>query len=267
MQQQAEKIGKDLAEQLRNGQAQAAIETLQKMRELLAKAGLPPEQLRKLTRELTDALKPAEQYGDVAKFLKEAAERAGQDRKNDGEKALAAAQKELEKLLGELGDMQGMMAALQNMQKAQMAIGNGMGWGESQSLLGGAGGSGKPRGKGRRGFGDWSDEDPWAMPGEISEAWDNSGLTRGDKDSKGLTERDSSTPNNLAPTKVKGQIQPGGPMPSITLRGVSIKGSSSVAYSEAVAAAQSDAQAALSQDKVPRAYQNAVRSYFDDLKK
>ena len=29
----------------------------------------------------------------------------------------------------------------------------------------------------------------------------------------------------------------------------------------------SEAQSALNQDKVPRAYQNAVRDYFDDLKK
>jgi hypothetical protein len=37
--------------------------------------------------------------------------------------------------------------------------------------------------------------------------------------------------------------------------------------SEAVVAAQSDAQSALSQEQVPRAYQGAVRDYFDDLKK
>ena len=33
------------------------------------------------------------------------------------------------------------------------------------------------------------------------------------------------------------------------------------------AAAQSDADSALSQDKVPRAYQGPVKDYFDDLKK
>jgi len=56
-------------------------------------------------------------------------------------------------------------------------------------------------------------------------------------------------------------------MPSITLKGVSIKGTSKLQYEEAVSAAQTDAQSALNQDKVPRAYQNAVRDYFDDLKK
>ena len=70
----------------------------------------------------------------------------------------------------------------------------------------------------------------------------------------------------LKPTKVKGQFSPGGQMPSITLKGVSIKGQSKVQYEEAAAAAQSDAQSALSQEKVPRAYQGAVKDYFDDLK-
>ena len=53
----------------------------------------------------------------------------------------------------------------------------------------------------------------------------------------------------------------------ITLKGVSIKGTSTVAYEEAATAAQADAQSALSQEKVPRAYQGAVKDYFDDLKK
>ncbi len=59
---------------------------------------------------------------------------------------------------------------------------------------------------------------------------------------------------------------PGGQMPSITLKGVSIKGRSKVQYEEAVAAAQSDAQSALSQERVPRDRQGTVRDYFDDLK-
>ncbi|MEO6183022.1 MAG: hypothetical protein ABIP71_08000, partial [Verrucomicrobiota bacterium] len=69
-----------------------------------------------------------------------------------------------------------------------------------------------------------------------------------------------------APTKIRGQMNPGGSMPSITLKGVSIKGQSKVGYQEAVNAAQSEAQSALNQDQVPRAYQGAVKSYFDDLK-
>ena len=102
----------------------------------------------------------------------------------------------------------------------------------------------------------------------MSGLWDNSGLNRPDRDPRGLTDRgDPQLPDNLAPTKLHGQITPGSPMPSITLKGVSIKGQSSVAYQEAATRAQSDARSALNQDQVPRAYQGTVRDYFDDLKK
>ena len=86
-------------------------------------------------------------------------------------------------------------------------------------------------------------------------------------DSRGLTDRGEGALNAaLTPSKVKGQISPGGQMPSITLKGVSIKGQSKIDYQEAVTAAQSQAQSALSQEQVPRAYQGAVKDYFDDLK-
>jgi hypothetical protein len=102
----------------------------------------------------------------------------------------------------------------------------------------------------------------------MSGLWDNSGVNRPDRDPRGLTDRgDPQLADNLSPTKLRGQLTPGGPMPSITLKGVSIKGTSTVAYQEAAAAAQGDAQSALNQDQVPRAYQGAVRDYFDDLKK
>ena len=87
-------------------------------------------------------------------------------------------------------------------------------------------------------------------------------------DGRGQTDRGEGALNDaLKPTKVKGQFTPGGPMPSITLKGVSIKGQSKVDYEQAATTAQSAAQSALSQEKVPRAYQGAVKDYFDDLKK
>jgi hypothetical protein len=101
----------------------------------------------------------------------------------------------------------------------------------------------------------------------MSGLWDNSDIDRPDRDPRGLTDRGKpQLADNLAPTKLHGQITPGAPMPAITLKGISIKGQSSVAYQEAVSAAQSDARSALNQDEVPRAYQGAVRDYFDDLK-
>ena len=55
-------------------------------------------------------------------------------------------------------------------------------------------------------------------------------------------------------------------MPSITLKGVSVKGQSKIAFQEVLTAAQKEAQSAISQEQVPRAYQGAVKDYFDDLK-
>jgi len=86
-------------------------------------------------------------------------------------------------------------------------------------------------------------------------------------ESRGITDRgEGEIPEGMMPTKVKGQFQPGSQMPSITLKGVSIKGQSRVAIQEALQAAQSEAESALSHDKVPRAYAGSVKDYFDDLK-
>lgn len=264
LQQQAEKIGKDLAEQLKNGQAEAASESLQRMVDQLQKANLTPEQLQKMLSELNKAMDPAKNYGSVSDLLKKGAEQAKQGDKGEAAKSLAAASKELQKMMDEMGDMQGLMSALDNLQKAQMCVGNGTAWSQGNS---GKPGVGRKGAKGGKGVGTWSEEDPWAVPDKIDDFWDNSGIQRPDMEGKGHSDRDLTKTEGLTPTKVRGQIQPGGAMPSITLRGVSIKGQSTVGFTEAATAAQTDAQAALSQEKVPRAYQNAVRDYFDDLKK
>ena len=93
-------------------------------------------------------------------------------------------------------------------------------------------------------------------------------MKRPDLDPRGLSDRGPGELSEaLRPTKVKGKMAPGGPMPSIALKGVSIKGQSNVKFEEAAATAQSEAQNALNHDQVPRVYQNVVKDYFDDLKK
>ncbi len=264
MQQQADKMGKDLAEQLQNGQAEAAVATLRKMIDQLKQGNLTPEQLRKIAQEAGKASKAGEQYGKVGDFLKKAAGQCEGGDKEGGAQSLASAEKELNDLLKQLGDAQSLMAAMDGLQKAQMCVANGQCWGQGKT---GPPRSGNKPSKGGKGVGTWSDNDAWAMPDSIQDLWDNSGINRPDMAGRGNTDRDASTPEGLTPTKIKGQMQPGGPMPSITLRGVSIKGDSKVQFTEAVAAAQSDAQAALNQEQVPKAYRNSVRDYFDDLKK
>ncbi|MGI8967027.1 MAG: hypothetical protein ACR2H1_13200, partial [Limisphaerales bacterium] len=144
----------------------------------------------------------------------------------------------------------------------QMCVGNCQTWGQCKNP------GTKPGGKPGKGVGTWADETGWLYYPETTDKWDNSGLERADREGRGIADRGDAEINDaLVPTKVRGQMTPGGPMPSITLKGVSIKGQSKVGYQEAVTAAQNDAQAAINQDQVPRAYRGAVRDYFDDLKK
>jgi uncharacterized protein with von Willebrand factor type A (vWA) domain len=262
-QQQSEKMGKDLAEQLKNGQPEAAQGTLQKMAQQLQQSSLSEEQMRKMMDEVSKAIDPAGNYGKVADHLKDASKdmKAG-DKKSAGQ-ALAAAAKELGELMQQMGDAQALMASLDSVNQASMCVGSGQGWGKCAQPGYKPSSNGKPG----SGYGDWSDSTA-EWDGQMNDHWDNSGSPRPDKAPRGMTDRGDGAPTDaLTPTKVKGQFSPGGSMPSITLKGVSIKGQSKVSYEEASAAAQSEAQSALSQEKVPRAYQGAVRDYFDDLKK
>lgn len=264
MQIDAQKLGRDLAEQLKQGQAEAAQSTLQKMIDQLKDGKMNSEQMQKIMDEVQKALDPAKQYGEVKDHLAKAMQQMKQGDKPGGAQSLAKASEALGKMMGDVGDAQSLLATLEALQQAQMAIANGMGWGQMAQKSGS--GSGKGQGTSKSGVGTWTDEDSWVYP-EYSEKWDNTGVERADMEGKGISDRgEGNLADNLAPTKLKGQITPGGPMPSITMKGVSIKGTSKVQYQEMTAAAQSEAQSALNQDQVPRAYQNAVRNYFDDLK-
>jgi hypothetical protein len=262
MQQQMEKLGKDLAEQLKNGQPELAQQSLRKMITQLNSANLTPEQLQKLLAEVAKAVAPAGNYGKVADHLEKATQQMKGNDKSGASQSLAAASKELENLMQQMGDAQELASTLDALNQASMCLGTGKCWRP---------GAGPPKaGHGGRpgsGVGTWADEDS-EWNGQSTAGWDNSAVVRPDTEGRGQTERgDGELSDALKPTKVKGQFSQGGQMPSITLKGVSIKGQSKVDYAEAASAAQSDAQSALSQEKVPRAYQTAVKDYFDDLKK
>ena len=261
LQMQMAEIGKTLGEQLENGQVPAAIESLQKMMGQLAIAQLTPEQLEKMIQELQEALGPAEDYGECSKCLSDAKGKAKAGDKAGASLSLAEAAEELKKVLQQLGDLENMMAALQNLERAQLAVGNCQSFGSCQKP--GVGPSSKPGG----GVGTWGDDSYQLTPEDLAQQWDNSGFSRPGMDARGNTDRGTGkVPDDMVSTRIKGKINPKGSMPSFTLRGVSIKGSSRVPFQEAVTAAQSDARNALNQDKVPRAYRDSVRDYFDDLK-
>jgi uncharacterized protein with von Willebrand factor type A (vWA) domain len=262
LQQQAAKLGKDLAEQLKNGQAEAAAQTLQKMVEQLKSGALTPDQLQKLLDEVQAAVSPAGDYGKVAEHLKDAVRQMQQRQQPGAAQSLADAAKELQKLLEQLADAEALNGILEALQRAQLAVATGQCMGSCRKPGSGEGS------RGGSGVGTWADEEGWLKYPEFSDPNNLTDLSRPDVAPKGQSDRgDPRLADDLAPTKLRGQINPGGPMPSITLKGVSIKGTSNVKFEEAAAAAQTDAQNALNQDQVPRAYKNAVREYFDDLKK
>ena len=261
MQQQATQQGKTLAEQLKNGEAEAAHATLKKMENELKAGAISPERMKAMMEELSKAISPAAPYGKVADLLKQGLRQIQHGEKPQAAQSLADAAKELENLMQEMADAQDLKATLAALKRAQMAVGNGAGW----CKAGGPPRAGKG-GKPGKGVGTWADDNAEAP--EQNERWDNSDVVRPDTDARGLTDRGpGDLPDGLTPTKVKGQLSPGGQMPSITLKGVSIKGQSTVAIQEAITAAQSEAQSALSHDQVPKAYQGAVKDYFNDLKK
>jgi hypothetical protein len=265
LQQQMDKLGKDLAEQLKNGQPEVAQQTLQKMADQLKSSKLSQEQKQQIMKDVAAAVPPAGNYGEVADKLKQASQQMQAGQNPDASKSLADAAKELGKLMQQMGDAQQMMAEMENLNKASQCVGSGQKWGMGMCNKPGIGEGNRPGG----GVGTWANENSgWMNDGQWSDHWDNSGSARPDLDPRGHSDRGNGELSDaLSPTKVKGQFSPGGNMPSITLKGVSIKGASKIEYEAAAAAAQSDAQSALNQEKVPRAYQGAVRDYFDDVKK
>jgi hypothetical protein len=262
--QQMEKLGKNLGEQLEKGQADLAQATLEKMIKQLQSGKVSPEDLQKMLDEVSKAIDPASPYGECAKSLSKAAGQMKAGDKPGAAQSLADAAKELEDLMQQFGDCQSLAAAMDALKDASMCVGSGQNWGLCRGSKPRAG----QKGRGGPGVGTWADDDnSWLNDVPMSDEWyDNSLVQRPDQDARGLTERDPTLSDALTPTKVKGQVSPGDRMPSITLPGVSIKGTSKIQFEEAATAAQSDANSALSQDKVPRNYQGPVKDYFDDLK-
>jgi hypothetical protein len=274
LQKDADHDGKDLAEQLKFGQAELAGKTLKRMIDQLQSGKLSQEEMARMLDEVSRAVSPAAPYGDASHDLHEASQQLRSGDKSGSAQSLAAAAKELDKIMAQMADAKAVEGSLDAVNRAETALASHLKWGECPECgdcSGRCTAAGHClhlcKGPGGRGVGTWTDDDAQLYP-KMSGLWDNTGANRPDTDPRGLTDRgDPQLADNLAPTKLRGQISPGGSMPSITLKGVSIKGQSSVSYQEAAAAAQSDAQSALNQDQVPRAYQGAVKDYFDDLKK
>jgi hypothetical protein len=219
------------------------------------------EQADAMMSEVRKAIKPAAPYGKVPDHLREAVKQMEAGQNGAAAQALSDAAKELGNMMEQMADAQDLKSTIEALKRAQLAVGSGNSWGNSKGPPR-AGKGGKPG----RGVGTWADESDWTDQPEQTDRWDNSGVQRPDTDPRGLTDRgQGQTPDGMEATSVKGQFSPGSQMPSITLRGVSIKGKSSVDLKAVVTAAQSEAQSAIANDQVPRGYQSAVKDYFNDL--
>jgi hypothetical protein len=256
---EAGRAGRDLGQQLDRGQIDAAIESLERIGKMMQETRPGESGRMAWAEELEKAVPSADGYGAVAQHLQRALEQSNGRNLAEAGKSLSAARKELEALKADLQDLQALRSGMAALSQARQGLSG------ASSEGGGSGSGGRSRGRGRGGFGDWAEDDPWRLPEEIAESWDNSGQSRADKTGRGRSEREAALPESLTPTRPRGQFQPGKAMP--TVQGLNLRGESRVGYSEAVEAAQSEAQSALSQEAIPKAYRNTVRDYFDDLKR
>ncbi|HTA31094.1 MAG TPA: hypothetical protein VK731_11450, partial [Candidatus Cybelea sp.] len=154
MQQQMEKIGKDLAEQLKNGQPEAAQASLQKMIDQLKSSNLSKDQIDKMMAEVSKAIEPGGKYGKVGECLKAAAGQLKAGQHPGAAQSLAAASKELEDLMKQMSDGDAMLAELKALNQASMCVGNCQSWGSCNK----PGIRNKPGGKPGSGVGTWADE-------------------------------------------------------------------------------------------------------------
>jgi hypothetical protein len=255
--------GQDLAEQLQRGQSLLAEARLQDMIRDLKAPTTDLARRQSILNELKQALQPAGDYGEVAKWLEKAMGELGNGQQLAASDSLEEAAAALESLTQQFEGMDAMMASLGMLGKAQMSLGNQMSWGQSSGPASGFSNGKLPGG----GVGTWGQEGgDWAYRDPGARSTDNSGVTRPELEARGLTDRGEATlSEGLIPTQVRGNMQQGRPMASMAIKGLNLRGKSQVNFTEALEAAQSEAANALNQDRVPRAYQDTVRDYFSEL--
>ena len=157
-------VGKDLAEQLEKGQAEAAAETLQKMINQLkvgrAHAGTAAGQLMD---EVDKAVSPARstaRCGDLPQERRSA--RCSRATSPAPPNPSPMPPRNSQDLMEQLGDAQDLKATLDALKRAQMCVGNGT---ELGPMPGPAPAGFKPGGKPGRGVGTWADEGELDGPG------------------------------------------------------------------------------------------------------
>lgn len=262
--QMSQELGDNLKEQLERGQIPMAIQSLSEMGEKLLDPSITQEEKQAMIKELNAAAKAVSDFPQLAEALKQA---SGNIEKNDS----GAARQNLDDAAQQLGDILNDIQNAESLQqmkdalaKAQAGINGGKKWGQMGQKKKGGQVQGK-RGQVGGGFGTWTDDDSSALPDKSSELEDMSGMKSTELESRGISERgDQFEGDRYTQEQLKGDLSPGSSMPSMPLKGVHIKGQSKSSYVEILNEINNSDASSIDQSKIPRAYQDSVKTYFND---
>jgi tetratricopeptide (TPR) repeat protein len=262
LEQMEQELGKNLAEQLQRGQIAAARETLESLSEKLSNPNLSDEERQQVADELEQAAEAARALPQLSEALEQAAKAARQGDMEEAARQMAEAQQMLDQVMEAFQNAENLQEMLQALKRAQAGINGGRKWGRMNNGRG-PGGQGMGNGGAGGGFGTWSDGSD-ALPDERTELQDQSGMSQAELDAKGLSDRDDRFQNDrFSPDQIRGDLDQGGSMPSMPLKGIHIKGRSNATYQEVMSEIRDSEASTIDQSRVPRAYQQAVKSYFD----
>jgi hypothetical protein len=282
LQNEMDKLGKDLPEMLQRGQMQPAADRLRELAKQLQSGQKPTqEQLEKMAEELQKAMAESEPFGDLGDMLQKAMDQMSAEQMQQAAETMKDAAAELEKLAQQMEDMKSMGKMLEALRDAQMKIASrGQGGNKPGScpFCGGAGcsacmgtGMGKPSGRMTEFSGSPGGGAHQVREGEFpggGDLWQTPRVNADRREGVSTTSdsvEDVDIPAEAEPWRVRGQMTQGGPMPGVPLPGLSIKGASSVQLQEATEAARREAADALSREPIPKAYRDVVRQYFDQV--
>lgn len=270
LQDMQQEIGKDLAEQLEKGQLPAAIANLEDMIEKLNQGNMTDAERQEMVQELLEAAEKLEGFPQLQNQLMEAAAAAQAGEDSEAAQQLAQAAQELNNLMKEIQNAQNMEEVLAALNKAGNSLAGNKKWGAlgKGNQPGGMPGMGAPgpgEGDGLGGgFGTWSDGSA-PLPQQKSQLYDQSGMSQKELEARGITDRGENFESiRFSPDQVKGDLSPGSAMPSIPLHGLHMKGQSKATYQEVIQVINDSEAGSVDQTKIPRFYQESVKSYFDE---
>lgn len=227
----------------------------QAMQQALQDAGMSQQQAQQQSQQMSQQMQQAMQNaqnaqsaGDAAQQLSQQMQQMSQSLQQQGmqnsqlAQSLQQMQQQLSQCAGQQGDMQNMQNAQQQLQQAlQKLAGDGS---NNQPPQGGQG-----QGQGQNGMAGTG-----SGPGD---GYGSGGAMLGDQ------RPDANTPAHAAADIQQGNG--GRVIASWTRDGQMAKGEAKLSFDQAVTDAKADAERAISEDRTPKRYHNAIKEYFGNL--